>query len=144
MQVLPDRRGAYPLGVARAGRAQRRGEDLVALDRLLRRDAAQAVPEGALALREVGRPHLQDRVREAELEDRPGDGCERRGAADLLALPQLVPVTALEAPEVLRRRGAELDAAVEPEDLEAPRVRVAGRDALGLQRQGEVADGGVQ
>src|SRR4051812_40798805 len=131
------RHGRYPLGSARTRGAQRRGEQLVTAQRLLRRHAAEAVAERALALGQVGRPHLQDRVGESELEDRPGDRGECRDTAGLLALPELAAVAALEAPEVLGARGAELDAAFQPEDLQAPRVGVTGGDALGLEREGE-------
>src|SRR5215204_5090862 len=80
-------------------------EDLVRGQRLLRRDAAKAVAEGARALGEEGRPHLQDRVGEAELEDRPGHRREGGLAAGLQPLPQLPAVADGEAPHLLRARG---------------------------------------
>ena len=130
----------------RDDRARRAGfqcgmEDLVRGQGLLRSDASEAVAEGAVALGEVGRPHLQDRVGEAELEDRPGDRRERGLAAGLEPLPDLAAVAHREAADDLRVRGGELDAAVHPERAHPPRVRLAGGDPLGREREREAGVG---
>src|SRR4051794_36957908 len=124
---LPGACEFHPLGGVRARRAQRGGEDLVTGEGLRRCHAAEAVTERALALGEIGGPHLQHRVGEAELEDRAGDRRERGDAPGLLALPQLLRAAALERPQVLGRGGREVHAAVEPEYPQPPRVALPRR-----------------
>src|SRR5919198_166707 len=69
-------------------RAQGGLEDPVAVARLARCCAAEAPAQRAGPLGEERRPHLEDRVGEAELEDRAGDRGEHRLAADLDLLPR--------------------------------------------------------
>ena len=116
-------------------------EDLVRGQRLLRSDASEAVAERSLALGEEGRPHLEDRVGEAELPDPAGGAGERGLAADLDVLPELAAVADGEALDDLGAGGRELDAAVHAEGSQAPRVHLARRDPLGGQREREAGVG---
>src|SRR3954447_5145397 len=130
----------------RDGRARSSGflcgvEDLVRGQRLLRGHASEAVAERPLPLGEEGRPHLQDRVGEAELPDPAGGAGERGLAADLDVLPELAAVADGEALDDLGARGRELDAAVHAEGAEAPRVHLARRDPLGGEREREAGVG---
>src|SRR3954452_16657164 len=122
---------------ARASRRLRGREDLVRGERLGGGHAPEAISERALALGQEGGPHLEDRVGEAELEDRPRDRREGGLTPGLDALPDLAPVADGEPPHVLRARGGELDAAVHPERAQAPRVRLPRRDSLRRERERE-------
>src|SRR5262245_29665901 len=124
-----------PLRAVRVARTQCCVEGPVGLHRLLRRRAAEAVAELAGALGHVGRPHLQDRVGEAELEDRAGDGGEDRLAADLQPLPDLATAADGEAVDRLGLGGREDHAALHAGRGDPPGVHVPRRDAVRAQGQ---------
>src|SRR5512132_3056767 len=71
-------------------RADRGFEYAVCESDLVGTGGAEAIPEDATSLGQEDRPHLQDRVREAGLEDATGDGGPDRLTADVQLLPHLL------------------------------------------------------
>ena len=107
-------------------------------ERLARCCVAEAVPEGAGALGEVGRPHLQEGIPEAEFEDRARDDRPHRDIARLDLLPDLLAVAHRETAQHRGLARGESHAAVHTHGLEEPGVDVSGRDPTCLPKHGEV------
>lgn len=87
--------------------------------------------------RQVGGPHLEDRVAEAELENVPGDALKGMRLAEAFLAPFLrLAALVAEGAQGFGLRGAELGRHLGAINFQLPRVGVAGRDALGFQQHG--------
>src|SRR5688572_31458634 len=98
------------------------GEEAVGVERL----GGGGAGEGRLAVHELVHergPHLQDRVREAELEDRARDRLVDGLVAEALFLPALRAARVLQEAPRLRLARREAAAELRAQDLQAPRVR---------------------
>ena len=112
----------------------------------LRRDAA-GKPRRRPAMHQLvekRRPHLQNGVAKANLEDRPRDDLEGRFVAHVDVPPDLLAAGVVEQLEplgILRRKSRR---AARAQHLEIPRVLLAGGDPLRFQRHGkDLARGGI-
>ena len=112
-------------------------KEFVAQHGLSRRDAAELSIEFSSAFGQKRRPHLQEAIGKARLENPSGDGRKWHLKTQVGALPDLL-LAALERPQRLWLLCAELHAALGSKDLDEPRVRLAGSQTLHLKTDRDI------
>src|ERR1043166_1318417 len=113
-------------------RFEGRGEEAVAQQRFVGRDATESLFQGAGALGGKRGPHLQKTIWKSCLENAARDRRELHLMTQLGAAPELF-LAAFESPKRLRLARAEFQAAVSSEHFNEPGVGFAGRKPLHLE-----------
>ena len=134
----PSERHDAPLRI----RFQRTGEQMVAHFRLGGREAAEIAGQAA-QLAHICGEHLQQRIREPELEDAPSDDRIERLLPHHQPRPCLLPADGLGVAHGVGVVGGEAGGHVQAVDLVFDGIGTAGGHALHLHLHGEAVAGGV-